>query len=52
MQLGQDVTESTDFYSYGDVACKLPIHNFKYPLEDSNPALVGTGIASTSTSLV
>ena len=45
-------SESTDFFSYGDVACKLPIHNFKYPLENSNPTIVRIGIASTSTSPV
>ena len=41
-----------DFFSYGDVAPKPPVHDFKYPLEDFGPALEKTRITTTLISLV
>ena len=39
-----------DFFSYGDVAPKPHVHDFKYPLEDFGLALEKTRITTTSTS--
>ena len=36
-----------DFFSYGDVAPKPPVHDFKYPLEDFGRALEKTRITTT-----
>ena len=41
-----------DFFSYGDVAPKPPVCDFKYPLEDLGLALEKTRIITTSKSLV
>ena len=41
-----------DFFSYGDVAPKPPVRDFKYPLEDLGLALEKTRIITTSKSLV
>ena len=41
-----------DFFSYGDVAPKPHVHDFKYPLEDFGLALEKTRIITTSKSLV